>query len=74
MLYSSKQHLFLVVFELSGPTGVIREVVLYWEQTNLQSVSNQGSSVRGLCISLISFIILEVLLSLRSLISPAVRL
>ncbi|KAG0486664.1 hypothetical protein HPP92_008759 [Vanilla planifolia] len=37
MLYSSKQHLFLVVFELSGPSGAIHEVVLYWEQMQVQS-------------------------------------
>lgn len=47
MLYSSKQHLFLVVFELSGVNGVLHEVVLYWEQTDLQSVNSKGSSVKG---------------------------
>lgn len=47
MLYSSRQHLFLVVFELSGASGVVHEVVLYWEQTDLQSVNNKGSSVKG---------------------------
>ncbi|XP_039134909.1 uncharacterized protein LOC120272211 isoform X1 [Dioscorea cayenensis subsp. rotundata] len=47
ILYSSKQHLFLVVFELSGATGVVHEVVLYWEQTDQQSVNNKGSSLKG---------------------------
>ncbi|OEL35932.1 hypothetical protein BAE44_0003049 [Dichanthelium oligosanthes] len=45
--YSPKQHLFLVVFELSGPNGVLHEVVLYWEQTDLQTVNSKGSSIRG---------------------------
>ncbi|XP_072994208.1 uncharacterized protein [Typha latifolia] len=47
MLYSSKQHFFLVVFELSGPSGLLHEVVLYWEQTDLQSVNSKGSSIKG---------------------------
>ncbi|KAF8673894.1 hypothetical protein HU200_048341 [Digitaria exilis] len=47
MSYSPKQHLFLVVFELSGPNGVVHEVVLYWEQTDLQTVNSKGSSIRG---------------------------
>ncbi|KAG0484903.1 hypothetical protein HPP92_008982 [Vanilla planifolia] len=46
MLYSPKQHLFLVVFELSGPSGAIHEVVLYWEQMQVQSV-RKGTSIRG---------------------------
>uniref|UniRef100_A0A0D9XDK2 Uncharacterized protein n=1 Tax=Leersia perrieri TaxID=77586 RepID=A0A0D9XDK2_9ORYZ len=45
--YSPKQHMFLVVFELSGPNGVAHEVVLYWEQTDLQTVNSKGSSVKG---------------------------
>jgi hypothetical protein len=49
MSYSPKQHLFLVVFELSGPNGVVHEVVLYWEQTDIQTVNSKGSSIRGLC-------------------------
>ncbi|XP_077212659.1 transducin/WD40 repeat-like superfamily protein [Tasmannia lanceolata] len=44
MLYSSKQHLFLVVFELNGVTN---EVVLYREQTDLQSSNTKGSTIRG---------------------------
>uniref|UniRef100_A0A0E0B2T4 Uncharacterized protein n=1 Tax=Oryza glumipatula TaxID=40148 RepID=A0A0E0B2T4_9ORYZ len=45
--YSPKQHMFLVVFELSGPNGVAHEVVLYWEQTDLQTVNSKGSSIKG---------------------------
>lgn len=45
--YSPKQHMFLVVFELSGTTGVVHEVVLYWEQTDLQTVNTKGNSIRG---------------------------
>lgn len=55
MLYSSKQHLFLVVFELSAPNGVVHEVVLYWEQTDLQSVNSRGSSVKGFHLPLSAF-------------------
>lgn len=44
MLYSSKQHLFLVVYEFSGNTS---EVVLYWENTELQSTNNKTSTVKG---------------------------
>ncbi|PKA66272.1 hypothetical protein AXF42_Ash006969 [Apostasia shenzhenica] len=47
MLYSSKQQLFLVVFELSGPSGAVHEVVLYWEHSDVQSVNRKGTSVRG---------------------------
>ncbi|KAG2547519.1 hypothetical protein PVAP13_9KG105820 [Panicum virgatum] len=47
MSYSPKQHLFLVVFELSGANGVVHEVVLYWEQTDLQTVNSKGSSIKG---------------------------
>jgi hypothetical protein len=47
ILHSQKQHMFLVVFELSGPSGVAHEVVLYWEQTDLQAVNSKGSSVKG---------------------------
>ncbi|KAL0927561.1 hypothetical protein M5K25_001743 [Dendrobium thyrsiflorum] len=44
MLYSSKQHLFIVVFELSGPTGSVHEVVL---KTEVQSFYCKGTSLRG---------------------------
>uniref|UniRef100_A0A0E0IJD3 Uncharacterized protein n=1 Tax=Oryza nivara TaxID=4536 RepID=A0A0E0IJD3_ORYNI len=47
IVYSPKQHMFLVVFELSGPNGVAHEVVLYWEQTDLQTVNSKGSSIKG---------------------------
>ncbi|KAK8934237.1 hypothetical protein KSP39_PZI014792 [Platanthera zijinensis] len=47
MLYSSTQHFFLIVFELSGPGVAVHEVVLYWEQTEVQSVNSKGTSVRG---------------------------
>lgn len=50
MLYSSKQHLFLVVFELNGVTN---EVVLYREQTDFQAASNKGSTVKGLDVAFI---------------------
>ncbi|KAI0529076.1 hypothetical protein KFK09_001622 [Dendrobium nobile] len=44
MLYSSKQHLFIVVFELSGPAGSVHEVVL---KTEVQSFYCKGTSLRG---------------------------
>ncbi|KAJ8625097.1 hypothetical protein MRB53_033627 [Persea americana] len=44
VLYSSKQHLFLVVFELNGVTN---EVVVYQEQTDFQPAANKGSTVKG---------------------------
>ncbi|XP_042488927.1 uncharacterized protein LOC122069057 isoform X2 [Macadamia integrifolia] len=44
MVYSAKQHLFLVVFEFSGATN---EVVLYWEQTDFQAVHSNGSTIKG---------------------------
>ncbi|KAJ4775115.1 Transducin/WD40 repeat-like superfamily protein [Rhynchospora pubera] len=47
VVYSSKQNMFMVVFELSGPNGVLHEVVLYWEQTDPHSVNSKGSSVKG---------------------------
>ncbi|XP_042389919.1 uncharacterized protein LOC121981456 [Zingiber officinale] len=47
MIYSAKQHLFLVVFELSAANGVVHEVVLYWEQTDIQSINTKGTSVKG---------------------------
>lgn len=48
VVYSSKQNMFMVVFELSGPNGVLHEVVLYWEQTDPHSVNSKGSSIKGL--------------------------
>ncbi|KAA8547202.1 hypothetical protein F0562_003642 [Nyssa sinensis] len=44
LLYSKKQHLFLVVYEFSGATN---EVVLYWENTDSQSVNSKGSTIKG---------------------------
>ncbi|GJN29911.1 hypothetical protein PR202_gb18174 [Eleusine coracana subsp. coracana] len=75
MSYSPKQHLFLVVFELSGPKGVVDEVVLYWEQTDLQTVNSKGSSIRGslgdqlfvkICSGITAAVLKEKLLALGS--------
>uniref|UniRef100_A0A6N2LAX6 Uncharacterized protein n=1 Tax=Salix viminalis TaxID=40686 RepID=A0A6N2LAX6_SALVM len=44
MVYSLKQHLFLVVYEFSGSTN---EVVLYWENTDTQPANNKGSTIKG---------------------------
>ncbi|KAK9162953.1 hypothetical protein Syun_003855 [Stephania yunnanensis] len=44
ILYSTKRHLFLVVFEFSGATN---EVVMYWENTNFQSANTKESSIKG---------------------------
>ncbi|KAF6155820.1 hypothetical protein GIB67_039151 [Kingdonia uniflora] len=44
MLYSTKQHLFLVVFEFVGATN---EVVVYWEKTDSQSVNVKESTIKG---------------------------
>ncbi|GFY93825.1 transducin/WD40 repeat-like superfamily protein [Actinidia rufa] len=45
LLYSTKQHLFLVVYEFSGATT---EVVLYWENTDSQSANSKTNTVKGL--------------------------
>ena len=45
MIYSKKQHLFLVVYEFSGATN---EVVLYWENTDVHTANSKGSTVKGL--------------------------
>lgn len=45
MVYSKKQSLFLVVYEFSGATT---EVVLYWENTDLQAANSKSSTVKGL--------------------------
>lgn len=52
VLYSSKQHLFLVVFELTGTTGSLHEVAIYWEPTDNQSSNNKGSLIKGFSSSL----------------------
>ncbi|XP_042494369.1 uncharacterized protein LOC122073801 [Macadamia integrifolia] len=44
MVYSEKQHLFLIVFEFSGATN---EVALYWEQTDFQAAHSKGSTIKG---------------------------
>ncbi|XP_012079201.1 uncharacterized protein LOC105639681 isoform X2 [Jatropha curcas] len=44
IIYSKKQHLFLIVYEFSGSTN---EVVLYWENTASQSASIKGNTVKG---------------------------
>lgn len=44
MVYSIKQHLFLVVYEFSGSAN---EVVLYWENTNALPANNKGSTIKG---------------------------
>ncbi|KAG5535686.1 hypothetical protein RHGRI_023448 [Rhododendron griersonianum] len=44
LLYSNKQHLFLVVYEFSGATN---EVVLYWENTDAQSANSKESTIKG---------------------------
>jgi len=48
MVYSIKQHLFLVVYEFSGSAN---EVVLYWENTNAQPANNKGSTFKGMHLS-----------------------
>lgn len=48
MVYSIKQHLFLVVYEFSGSAN---EVVLYWENTNAQPANNKGSTIKGMHLS-----------------------
>ncbi|KAG0492789.1 hypothetical protein HPP92_006187 [Vanilla planifolia] len=47
MLYSSKQHLFLVVFELAGTNGAMHEVVVHWEPSNIQQENTKGISIKG---------------------------
>lgn len=44
IIYSKKQHLFLVVYEFSGVTN---EVVLYWENTDLHTANSKGSTIKG---------------------------
>ncbi|XP_058228445.1 uncharacterized protein LOC131336574 isoform X2 [Rhododendron vialii] len=44
LLYSNKQHLFLVVYEFSGATN---EVVLYWENTDAKSANRKESTIKG---------------------------
>ncbi|XP_047964874.1 uncharacterized protein LOC125209315 [Salvia hispanica] len=44
IIYSKKQHIFLVVYELSGATN---EVVLYWENTDPQFANSKVTTVKG---------------------------
>ncbi|XP_058088976.1 uncharacterized protein LOC131235688 isoform X2 [Magnolia sinica] len=44
ILYSSKQHLFLIVFEFNGSAN---EVVVYQELTDFQSANNKGNTIKG---------------------------
>ncbi|XWS41944.1 hypothetical protein CRYUN_Cryun17cG0125700 [Craigia yunnanensis] len=44
MVYGKKRHLFLIVYEFSGTTN---EVVLYWENTDLQLAKSKGSTIKG---------------------------
>ncbi|GAV72477.1 hypothetical protein CFOL_v3_15965 [Cephalotus follicularis] len=44
MVYSKKQHLFLIVYEFSGATN---EVVLYWENTESQPANRKGNTIKG---------------------------
>ncbi|KAF3793922.1 hypothetical protein EJ110_NYTH08865 [Nymphaea thermarum] len=44
LVYSSKQHLFLVVFETNGNGS---EVVVHWEQTDAQSIHSKGGIIKG---------------------------
>ncbi|KAH0464517.1 hypothetical protein IEQ34_007303 [Dendrobium chrysotoxum] len=54
MLYSSKQHLFFVVFELIGTNGSLHEVVIHRELTHDQSSNNKGSLLKGRDAALLS--------------------
>ncbi|XP_061357442.1 uncharacterized protein LOC133301764 isoform X2 [Gastrolobium bilobum] len=44
LMYSKKQHLFLVVYEFSGATY---EVVLYWENTDARTAQSKSSTMKG---------------------------
>ncbi|XP_024640884.1 uncharacterized protein [Medicago truncatula] len=44
LIYSKKQHLFLVAFEFSGITN---EVVVYRENTEVDTVNSKSSNVKG---------------------------
>ena len=49
MVYSSKQNLFLIVYQVSGISSSFHEVVLYWEQADSQTIAKKGSSLKGNC-------------------------
>ncbi|KAL5705822.1 hypothetical protein ACHQM5_024065 [Ranunculus cassubicifolius] len=44
MIYSAKQHLFLVIYEFSGTSN---EVVIYLENANSQTANSKESTVKG---------------------------
>ncbi|KAI4314946.1 hypothetical protein L6164_027803 [Bauhinia variegata] len=44
LIYSKKQHLFLVVYEFTGATN---EVVIYSENTNADTMNSKSSTVKG---------------------------
>ncbi|KZV23097.1 hypothetical protein F511_06621 [Dorcoceras hygrometricum] len=44
VVYSKKQHMFLVVYEFSGTAN---EVVLYWENTDSQLANSKATNVKG---------------------------
>ncbi|PIN18240.1 hypothetical protein CDL12_09092 [Handroanthus impetiginosus] len=44
IIYSKKQHIFLVVYEFSGGAN---EVVLYWENTDPQFANSKLSTIKG---------------------------
>jgi len=45
LIYSKKQHLFLVAYEFSGITN---EVVVYRENTKVETVNGKSSTVKGI--------------------------
>ncbi|GMH14770.1 hypothetical protein Nepgr_016611 [Nepenthes gracilis] len=44
IVYSKKQHLFLVVYEFNGATN---EIVFYWENTDSQLANTKSNTVKG---------------------------
>lgn len=44
IVYSKKQHLFLVVYE---STGASNEIVMYWENTDSQLANSKATTVKG---------------------------
>lgn len=44
LMHSKKQRLFLVVYEFSGATN---EVVLYWENSDVQTANSKSNTVKG---------------------------
>lgn len=52
LVHSKKQRFFLVVYEFSGTTN---EVVLYWENTDVQTANSKSSTVKGISIWIVFF-------------------